>query len=153
MSDASGPSGFVDRAAGELIVQGFPRVPAKVIIALTASEEGRLTASDLAESLGVSTAAVSGAIRYLTTVGMVRSSTVRGTRRHIYSLPERPWYTVSLTKPGVYTQFIGVLQSELERMPASAARDRIAEMSEFFVFLETRMPRLYEEWIEARAGN
>jgi len=142
---------FVERAAGEFAAQGFPRMPANVVMALTASDEGRLTSAELAERLGVSAGAISGAIRYLSTVGMVRSSTIPGTRRHVYMLPERPWYTVSLTRPGLYAHISAVLRSEVERLPPGAAHDRIDEMADFFAFIEARMPRLLDEWNAERA--
>jgi len=148
MTAADPFAGFVERTASELAAQGFPRMPANVIMALTASEEGRLTAGELAERLGVSAGAISGAIRYLSTIGMVRSSVVPGTRRHVYALPadDRPWYTVSLTRPGLYGHIVTLLRSEVERLPAGGARDRIAEMADFFAFIDARMPQLLEEW-------
>ena len=152
MTAADPFSGFVERAASELTAQGFPRMPASVIMALTATEDGKATAAELAGRLGVSAGAISGAIRYLSAIGMVRSSIIPGTRRHIYALPERPWYTASLTQPGLYAHIAAVVRSEVERLPAGAARDRIAEMAEFFAFLDRRMPDLLEEW-NARHGS
>jgi predicted transcriptional regulator len=143
-------SGFVERAASELTAQGFPRMPASVIMALMASEEGKMTAAELADRLGVSAGAISGAIRYLSTIGMVRSSIVPGTRRHLYALPERAWYSASLSRPGLYAHIAAMLRSEVERLPAGAARDRIDEMAEFFAFVDARMPLLLEEWNASR---
>ena len=150
MTAADPFDGFVQRAASELTAQGFPRMPASVIMALTASEEGKATAAELATRLGVSAGAISGAIRYLSTIGMVRSSIVPGTRRHIYALPERPWYTASLTRPGLYAHIAALLRTELDRLPAGAARERIDEMAEFFAFIDARMPQLLDEWNESR---
>ncbi len=143
---------FVENAAGELVAQGFPRMPANVIMALTASEDGRLTAADLAESLGVSPAAVSGAVRYLSTIGMVRSATIPGTRRHVYALPERPWYTASLTRRDIYGHIVAQLRRDIVRLPSGAAKTRIEEMADFFEFIDRRMPQLLEEWNELRSG-
>jgi DNA-binding transcriptional regulator GbsR (MarR family) len=152
MTDADPFAQFVENTAGELVAQGFPRMPANVIMALTASEEGRLTAGELAERLGVSPAAVSGAVRYLTTVGMVRSSTIPGTRRHVYALPERAWYTASLTRRDVYGHIVQQLRRDIARLPHGAARERIEEMAEFFEFIDRRMPELLVEW-EALRGR
>lgn len=145
---------FVARSSGELVAKGFPRVPAQVMMALTASEDGRLTAAQLAESLRVSPAAVSGAVRYLQTVGFLRSAIVPGTRRHVYSLPDLPWYTATLTRPGLYLDIERVLRSFADRMPTeSNARERIAEMADFFRFFEDRLPRLLDEWRQERAAR
>jgi DNA-binding transcriptional regulator GbsR (MarR family) len=144
---------FVENAAGEFVAQGFPRMPANVIMALTASEEGRLTAAELAERLGVSAGAVSGAVRYLSTIGMVRSATIPGTRRHVYSLPERPWYTASLTRRDLYGHIVAQLRRDLVRLPDGAAKARIEEMADFFEFIDGRMPQLLEEWNDVRSGR
>lgn len=69
---------------------------------------------------------------------------------NIYALPERPWYTASLTRPGLYAHIAALLRTELERLPAGPARDRIDEMAEFFAFIDARMPQLLDEWNESR---
>lgn len=138
-------------AATELAHQGFPPMPARVVMALTASEEGRMTADELAGQLGASPAAISGAVRYLGVLGFVRATTLPGSRRHVYSLPHEPWYTTTMNKAGVYRNLIPLLTNASARMPAgSAARARIEEMADFFRFLERRMPELLEEWRQGR---
>src|SRR5829696_8023053 len=62
---------FVERFALTFSEAGVPRMPARVFSALLVSDEGRRTASELAETLKVSPAAVSNAVRYLTQVGLV----------------------------------------------------------------------------------
>ena len=42
---------------------GFPRMPSRVLITLMAADEEALTAAELAGRLGVSPAAISGAVR------------------------------------------------------------------------------------------
>jgi DNA-binding transcriptional regulator GbsR (MarR family) len=138
---------FTARAATELAANGFPIMPARVIMELTASEEGQLTAGELAERLSASPAAISGAVRYLGTLGFLRASTVPGSRRHVYTLPHTPWYTATLTKPGLYRNIIELLASGAAQMPEnSTARARVEEMADFFRFFERRMPELLEEW-------
>lgn len=145
---------FVACAATELAAQGFPPMPARVIMALTASEEGQLTAEALAEQLSASPAAVSGAVRYLATLGFLRQTTARGSRRHVYTLPHTPWYTASLTRAGLYRNITELLTSGATEMPAgSAARARIEEMADFFRFFERRIPLLLDEWTRERAGG
>ncbi|MBA3529244.1 MAG: MarR family transcriptional regulator [Propionibacteriaceae bacterium] len=126
-------------------------MPARVIMALTVSEEGRLTAEELGERLTASPAAISGAVRYLANLGFLRQTTVPGSRRHIYTLPHNPWYTASLTRPGLYREIAELLASGAARMSAhSAARARIEEMADFFRFFERRMPQLLDEWNQER---
>lgn len=145
------PEELLADVARELAHQGFPAMPARVVLALTASEEGRLTAEELATRLSASPAAISGAVRYLGTLGFVRAGTVPGSRRHVYSLPHTPWYTTTLTRPGLYHNLIALLAGAAERMAAgSAARARIEEMADFFRFLEQRLPQLLQEWQATR---
>jgi DNA-binding transcriptional regulator GbsR (MarR family) len=138
-------------AATELAHNGFPAMPARVIMALTAAEEGRVTADELAARLCASPAAISGAVRYLATLGFIRVGTVPGSRRHVYTLPHTPWYTTTLAKPGLYRNLIELLAGAAARMgEESAARMRIEEMVDFFRFFERRMPQLLEEWQRER---
>lgn len=141
----------VDRAgallASELAAQGFPRMPARVIMALTVSETGTLTSAELAAQLDASPAAISGAVRYLQTLGFVRATTIAGTRKHVYSLPPIPWYAATLTQDR-YGHIVEVLNAALAELPDGGARDRLGEMSEFFRFLQAEMPRLWARWKE-----
>lgn len=134
--------------AAELAAQGFPRMPARVIMALTVSEEGALTSAELGAQLDASPAAISGAVRYLQTLGFVRASTVPGTRKHVYSLPPIPWYASTLTQDR-YGHIVEVLDAALAELPAGGVRTRIEEMSEFFLFLQAEMPRLWARWKES----
>ena len=151
MSQTDAVAAFVESAASELSAQGFPRMPAYVIMALTASEEGSLTSAELTEQLGVSAAAISGAVSYLSTLGFVRRIHLPGSRRHVYALSEIPWYTSTLTRRPLYEQIVGTLRSGVQGLDAdSAARARIEEMADFFVFIQDRMPRLLDEWKQSR---
>jgi hypothetical protein len=142
---------LVERTASELAAQGFPRMPAYVLMTLTASDTGRLTAAELGERIGVSPAAISGAVRYLAVLGFVRSTTTPGSRKHVYALSEVPWYSYSLNRPELYLRTENLLRSGAEHMPAgSPGRARIEEMSEFFAFLAERLPQLLVEWRERR---
>lgn len=145
MTDAVERAGAL--LAAELAAQGFPRMPARVIMALTVSDEGTLTSAELAARLDASPAAISGAVRYLQTIGVIRAATVPGTRKHVYSLPPIPWYASTLTQDR-YGHIVEVLETALGEMPDGGARDRIAEMADFFRFLQTEMPRLWARWKE-----
>jgi DNA-binding transcriptional regulator GbsR (MarR family) len=143
MSDAVERAGAL--LAAELAAQGFPRMPARVIMALTVSPEGALTSAELSAQLEASPAAISGAVRYLQTIGFVRASTVPGTRKHVYALPPIPWYAATLTQDR-YGHIVEVLDAALAELPEGGPRDRINEMSEFFRFLQAEMPRLWARW-------
>ncbi len=137
--------------AAELAAEGFPRLPAQVLMALMVSPTGTMTAAELSAGLGVSPAAVSGAIRYLGVLGFVRVAVVPGTRRHVYSLPAVPWYASTLVQDR-YSSLLALLDDGLRDLEPGAVRDRLAEMADFFRFLRAEMPRLWERWRAGREG-
>ena len=143
---------FVVEASARLAGQGFPRVPAGVLMALMATDDGRLGAAELAERLQVSAGAISGAVRYLALLGFVHVATVPGTRRHVYALPDSPWYAESFTNSARFRELARMVQGHVDRMPpGSGAARRIGEMADFFRFLDDRLPALLDEW-HARRG-
>jgi len=144
---------FVERTASDLAAQGFPRMPAYVLMTLTATDSGRLTATELGERIGVSAAAISGAVRYLNQLGFVRNTTQPGTRRHVYALSENPWYTYSLRNPDLYLRAERLLRSGVTQLAPGPARERVHEMAEFYSFLSERMPQLLAEWHERQKGS
>jgi len=144
MSAPHPSSEFVQHAAGDMVAQGFPRMPAYVLMALNGNDEGRMTAAELSEQLGVSPAAVSTAVAYLSRIGFVRTQTVPGTRRHVYVVPEG-WYTVTLTEPR-YRALAMQVRVAAEKLDPGPARQRVEKMAAFYEFLDERMPDLLEEW-------
>jgi DNA-binding transcriptional regulator GbsR (MarR family) len=138
---------FIERASSEMVAQGFPRMPARVLMALTATEDGKATSEELAARLQASPAAISGAVKYLGVVGFVRNATIPGTRKHIYSLADTPWYATSFTRTELYRQIENSLRSSTEKMPRdSRALARIEEVADFFSFMQRRLPGLLDEW-------
>src|SRR5262245_47418683 len=89
--DEEGVRQFVEHMAMMLTEWGFPRMPARVLGSMMTADEDSLTAADLAERLGVSPAAISGAVRYLTHIGLISRVPVAGSRRDRYRLPDNPW--------------------------------------------------------------
>jgi hypothetical protein len=144
-------SEFAERSAAVLTSAGFPRMASRVLMALTVSETG-LTAADLAERLSASAAAISGAVRYLQSFGMVHRVEQAGSRRDVYELPDNPWFAAGVSEDRIY----GTLSSLAEGMPEAAGGSdtvvgaRIAEMSDFLQFFRRRLPELLDEWLKSR---
>ena len=59
-----------------------------------ATEQGRLTSAELATLLEVSPAGISGAVRYLLQVRMIRRERERGSRRDVYVVMDDAWHDV-----------------------------------------------------------
>lgn len=137
---------FVERSSSELAAQGFPRMPARVLMALTATDDGKATAEQLAARLHASPAAISGAVKYLGVVGFVRNTTAPGTRKHVYSLGDTPWYATAFTRTQLYAQIENSMLASVRGIPDSPARARIEEVADFFRFMQERLPGLLDEW-------
>lgn len=151
---------FSERTASLLIAAGLARMPARVLMSLMASETGGLTSQELQERLGVSAAAISGAVRYLQNVSFVRRVAQSGSRRERYELPDDYWYQASMNAVSIYQPLaqlaedaLAVLdKSEVDQgevaadSAASVRASRIREMAEYFRFMQRRMPELNEEW-------
>ena len=142
-----------EASAAVMTAAGFPKMPARALMALLVSAEGALTAAELSESMGASAAAVSGAVRYLQTVGFVHRVSQPGSRRDRYALPEDAWYVASIRKSPVYGRLADLADAMARELPEdSAARARVDEMAGFYRFLMARLPALLDEWEEARAA-
>lgn len=141
---------YADQLAALLDSAGFPRMPARVLMALLTSPEGELTAEQLSQTLEVSPAAVSGAIRYLHSQQIVRAGSLPGTRRRIYTLAPT-WYTLTLTRSAMYGELREVTRDLPSALaPSTPAGRRVQEMADFYAFLSRRFPDLLDEWIALR---
>jgi DNA-binding transcriptional regulator GbsR (MarR family) len=145
---------FIEKFAALLIVAGFPPMPARVFVALLVTDSGRLSAADLVDLLQISPAAVSGAVRYLTAVGLVHKERVPGSRREYYRMPGDVWHQVVLLRNQVLTRWATLLKEGMDLVGAdSPAGRRMASHASFFEFLAQEMPALMARWdAQAQAG-
>jgi Predicted transcriptional regulators len=146
---------FSERMSSAMTAAGFPRMPARVLMALTVADADGLTASELADQLAVSPGAISGAVRYLQTVGMVRRVSQPGSRRDLYELPHNAWYTASMRASPVYDSFLALVPIGIHAAGGaeSIAGERLIELEGFYRFLQRRMPELLREWDEERRAR
>ncbi|WP_426322182.1 GbsR/MarR family transcriptional regulator [Microbacterium sp. E-13] len=143
-----------EQAAAMLTAVGMPRMPARVMMALAGSPDEGYTAAELADRLGVSAAAVSGAVRYLVSLRLIHRLSRPGDRRDRYDLAEDSWTGMISANAPLY----GMLAASLDRIadenpaaPASAARAH--EIADFLRYLAERMPQLAAEWRAGRNGG
>ncbi|WP_308466856.1 GbsR/MarR family transcriptional regulator [Rathayibacter soli] len=141
---------FAERSASLLAGAGFPRMPGRVLMMLMISETGGFTARELADRLDASAAAISGAVRYLHTLAMVRRVSQPGSRRDRYELPQHSWYTNTLTQTRYYDAFTAIVPIGIAAAgaPDEPAALRLKEMDDFYKFLRRRLPELLVEWEE-----
>lgn len=145
---------FVELFGSALAAQGFPRIPAAVLLTLMVSDDTRATSSELVQRLKISPAAVSSAVRYLSTLNFVRVTTLPGGRRHVYTLStDPPWYTGTLADSGRFRTLAKLADDASAELTAGPAKQRVDEMADFFAFIERRMPTLLDEWLAERSGE
>ncbi len=142
-----------ERAASIMTAAGMPRMPARVMMALIAAPADGYTSADLCERLGVSPAAVSGAMRYLEQVNFIHRRTVRGERRERYLLLPQALYHSIVNNTPVYNRSAAALDEMAAGLDGDdVAQSRARDIAEFLRFLSRRMPQLVDEWEAGRDG-
>jgi len=136
-----------EQAAAMLTAAGMARMPARVMMALVGSPDEGYTAAELADRLGVSAAAVSGAVRYLTSMRLIQRLSRPGDRRDRYDLVDDAWAGMISSNAPLYA----ALAAQMDRIadenvdaPVSVARAR--DVADFLRYLTDRMPQLADEW-------
>jgi DNA-binding transcriptional regulator GbsR (MarR family) len=150
MRDEEAVRRFVEHMAMLWADLGFPKMPARVLMAMMAADENSLTASELGERLDVSAAAISGAVRYLIHIGMLQRHPSPGSRHNSYSLTADAWYEVSLAKGAQYKQIADIADDGVTALGDATSAARLAEMRDFFVFMQVEMVGLLAKWKESR---
>ena len=144
---------FIERYASGLADAGMARMPARVFVALLATDDGRLTAAELADLLQVSPAAVSGAVRYLAQVHLVSRERAPGSRRDVYRVHDDAWYEAALQRERLLARWQAATREGIAVVGAdSPAGRRLAETLAFYDFVEGEMPALLDRWRARRAA-
>ena len=137
----------VEHLGGALADAGIARLPARVFAALLATESGRLTASELATLLQVSPAGISGAVRYLTQVRMIRRERERGSRRDVFVVMDDAWHDVLMQKDQIYAPILAALVvARREVGEHSRAGERLQLSVEFLEFIQREMDGISRRW-------
>jgi DNA-binding transcriptional regulator GbsR (MarR family) len=144
---------FVEQMARTLADWGLPRMAARVLFVMMSADEQALTASELAQRLGVSPAAISGAVRYLIQINMVAREPVPGSRRDRYRLVDDSWYEVTLAKMTLIKTIAEAAEQGVAAAggPGTPAGARLAGMRDFYVFVQEAMPGLLDRWAKRKA--
>ena len=146
---------FVERFALRFSEAGVPRMPARVFAALLVADDGRRTAAELAETLRVSPAAVSNAVRYLQQVGLVIREREPGERRDHYRVHGGDtWYEVTIRRDQMLMRWQEDLREGIEAVGADTpAGKRLEETRRFYEFVHKEIPMLMEKWRKVRTGS
>ena len=146
---------FIERFAAVLVTAGFPPMPARVFVALLVADGSRLSSAELTGQLRISPAAVSGAVRYLTGLGLVHKERVPGSRREYYRMPADIWRQVMMLQSQVLVRWTALLKEGIVLVGKDTpAGELMADHAAYFEFLTTEMPALFARWeASARSGE
>jgi DNA-binding transcriptional regulator GbsR (MarR family) len=142
---------FIEGFALQLNDAGMQRMAARVFAALLTAPEGGHTAREIAERLGVSAAAVSGATNYLTRTGLAQRVRVTGDRVDHFNVHGTTWAEAM----AVETAQISALGNWLDKGVTAveddgAAHARMTDTRDFFRFMAVEMPKLVDRWHASR---
>ncbi|KMS90000.1 MarR family transcriptional regulator [Streptomyces regensis] len=145
--DPEAVSRFVEHFAAQLVEAGVPRMPARVLAALLASDTGSLTSAELGDQLRISPAAVSGAVRYLAQVHLVSREREPGSRRERYRVHSDQWYEALTSREAIIKRWEDALREGVTSLGADTpAGRRLAETLDFFEFIERDVAGMMERW-------
>jgi DNA-binding transcriptional regulator GbsR (MarR family) len=138
---------FIERFASVLTQTGWPRMPARVFVALLAADSGRQTAAELAATLRVSPAAISGAVRFLAQLNLASRERDPGTRRDRYRVHDDVWYEATVQRDQVFARYYASLREGIGAVGADTpAGRRLTETLEFFTFIAAELDAIMERW-------
>jgi hypothetical protein len=138
---------FRERYAAVLAETGWPRMPARVFAALSVVDSGRLTAAEIADVLRASPAAVSGAVRYLITLGLIGREREPGSRRDHFRTSASAWTEVLASRDRTLGRIEAAMREGVRAVgPDTPAGRRFTDMIEFFTFLRAEVSGLDERW-------
>ncbi len=148
--EMDGIGGFIERFASTLTDAGFPRLAARVFAALLVSDDGRMTATQLAQRLHASTGGISGAVRYLVQVRLIRTEREPGSRRHVYVV-DGSWYEATVTGSPFLERGEADLRAGIAILDGSPAADRLNETLELIQFLREETSAMMRRWDDRKA--
>lgn len=142
----------VERFAITLADSGIPRMAARVFSFVLVDEADRYTAQELASSLGVSAAAISGAVRYLVQVNLLTRGRTPGARVDHYRIYDDDiWGAISDQRLPVLDEYAKAAAAGTAILTeGSAGWRRMKETEEYFAFMAAEQHGMVERWREYR---
>ena len=144
---------YVEDLAATITASGVQRMPSRVYAAILVSEQGSMTAAELAAALQISPAAVSSAVRWLAQIGMISRRTVPGTRREQYVVDSDSLIRLlAQDTNSLHAWIVGFGRGLAVVEPGGEAARRLTDLQEFFAFLLEEMDGVMQRWY-ARRGQ
>lgn len=142
----------VERFAQTMEVAGMPRMAARVFAYVLAEDSDRYTATELADGLRVSPAAVSGAVRYLVDARLLFREREPGRRSELFRIyDDDVWRTMMLARLPLLEHWETALDDAIALIGSDRpGGHRLVETREFFRFLRAELPVLMDRWADHR---
>ena len=151
MSGAPQSQQAAEELALVLTSHGLQRMTARVLATLLFTEQTSVTMAELGETLQASAGSISGALKMLTSVGLAERVPVPGSRREHFRLPRDAWSVLFTSKNETMRAMLEAADAGLEATDEQGpARERLAEMRDFYGFLMAEIPALLDRWHEQR---
>ncbi|MFC1526392.1 GbsR/MarR family transcriptional regulator [Candidatus Latescibacterota bacterium] len=156
MSDVglnSAESEFVERIGLAFERLGTSRTAGRLFGVLLMAREP-LSLDELSRLLQVSKASVSTNARYDERIGIIERASVPGDRRDYYRVAPRSLERAVTRRVAVTHEFVRLAESGLDAVDEGngAARERLAEMRDFYQFIGDGLEGLMNRWREGRSG-
>lgn len=139
---------FVERFAMVLRDSGMSPMPARVLAFALADDADRYTATDLAQGLQVSPAAISGAVRQLVQLGLLTREREPGQRSDLYVLDDSDlWSGFMASELAALRRFEDAVASGIDAIGVDRPGGRrLAETRDFMAFLRRELTDAVERW-------
>ncbi|WP_205326537.1 GbsR/MarR family transcriptional regulator [Glycomyces sp. YM15] len=138
---------YVEQFAAILNDSGLQRMSARVFSYILVDDADTYTAAEVAEGLGISLAAVSGAVRELTTAGLLIKGRRASTRADVYRLfDEDIWGSIMLDRTPIIDRYLDTAIAGIETLPEGPGRDRLVQTAAFMEFTKTEMAAMRAKW-------
>jgi DNA-binding transcriptional regulator GbsR (MarR family) len=142
----------VERFGQALEGSGMPRMAARVFAYVLAEDSDRYTAAQLSESLQVSPAAISGAVRYLVDTGLLIKERVPGRRGDLFRVVDGDiWGTITTARKPMIDNFIAAVDDAIALVgPDTPGGKRLVETADFLRFTRAELEDLPRRWATYR---
>lgn len=143
---------FVASLERHLVRRGLPPMPSRVWAWLLVCEPAEQTAEELATALHASRGSISGAVRDLERLRIIRRTRRRGERRERFHIPRGSIRQLVASMEGVLREGREIADEGLaaiaERPPE--ARSRLQEFRDVYAYYEQEWPAVIERYLQSR---
>ena len=148
---------FIDGFAHMIHSQrGLPLVAGRIFAFLLVSDPPEQTAAQISDVIGASLGTISSMTRLLLDPGLIERIRRRGERSALYRIPSDGWRSITRTTIDGTRRAREMTDRGLALMAdqPAASRFRLQELRDIYLFFESSIPALFEQWQrERREGS